>query len=215
MIISYLGHSSFKIKTNTATIIFDPYESNIGLHFPKQEADIVTISHNHSGHNNKAGIKNESCFFIENPGEYEVKEIMIRGFRTYHDSEQGAVKGLNTAYLIQAEGITICHLGDLGHELSEKLLKEFEIADVLMVPVGGLYTLDVTTASKTVHKLEPSIVLPMHYKTDGLITQFDQLATIEDFANKVNLSITKDEKLTVKDGSLPEEMMLYELEVKG
>jgi len=214
MIISYLGHSSFKIKTNTATLITDPFDSNVGIHFIKQEADIVTISHQHHDHNNKLGIKNESCFFIENPGEYEIKEVMIRSFKTFHDNENGAIRGINNIFLIQIEGITICHLGDLGHDLSDKLYKEIEATDVLMIPVGGVYTIDGTIAAKIVHKVEPSIVLPMHYKRNGLATQFDQLAGIEDFANKLNLAITPEEKLNVKDGNLPEEMMLYQLEVK-
>jgi len=213
MIISYLGHSSFKIKTNTATLITDPFESSTGLRFPKQEADIVTISHQHPGHNHKTGIRNENCFFIDAPGEYEVKDVMVRGFKTYHDSEQGIARGANTIYLIQTEGLTICHLGDLGHELPEKLLKEIESANVLMISASGKY-LNHDTAKKIIHKIEPSIVLPMHYKTAQHSATYTDNATLDEFVNKLNLTLTKEEKLNLKDGSLPEEMMVYELEVK-
>ena len=215
MIISYLGHSSFKIKTNTATLITDPFDNSTGLHFVKQESDIVTISHQHQDHNNKAGIKNDNCFFIENPGEYEIKDVMIRSYKTFHDSENGALRGENYIFLIQTEGQTICHLGDLGHELSDKIYKEIEATDILMIPVGGTYTIDASLAAKIVHKVEPSIVLPMHYKTAGLASRFDQLTSIDEFANKLNASITREEKLNVKDSSLPEETMVYQLEIKG
>ncbi len=214
MIIQYLGHSSFRIKTNNATIITDPFESSTGLRFPKQEADIVTISHSHPGHNHKAGVKNENCFFIENPGEYEVKEVMIRGFRTYHDGEQGVLKGANTVYLIQAEGLTICHLGDLAHEPSEKLFKELESANVLMISASGKYpSFDI--AKKIIHKIEPSIVLPMHYKTAQHSPTYNDNASLDEFINKLNLSISQEEKLNIKDVSLPEEMVVYQLEIKG
>jgi len=214
MIISYLGHSSFKIKTSTTTIITDPFDSSIGLRFPKQEADIATISHDHSDHSNKSGVKNENCFFVNAPGEYEIKEVMIRGFKAYHDNQGGNLLGGNIVYQIQAEGINICHLGDLGHEPSDKLFKELEMTDVLMIPASGKY-LSFETAKKIIHKIEPSIVLPMHFKTDQHVVDFADMATIDEFVNKLNMSLTKEEKLNLKEGSLPEEMTVYQLEVKN
>lgn len=211
MMITYLGHSSFKIKTTTATVVTDPFDSSIGLKFPKQEADIVTISHEHNDHSNKKGIKNKDCFFIEAPGEYEIKEVLMRGISTFHDNENGEKRGKNTIYLIQAEGLSICHLGDLGHELSDKVIKEIDMTDVLMIPVGGIYTIDPVVAAKICKKIEPSIILPMHYKKDGLSETFADLASLSDFCEKLGLEAQTEEKLNVREGTLPEEMTVINL----
>jgi L-ascorbate metabolism protein UlaG (beta-lactamase superfamily) len=211
MNITYIGHSSFKIRTINATLITDPFDSSIGKRFPKSEADIVSISHDHKDHSNREGIKNENCFFIDAPGEYEIKEVMIRAISTFHDNDQGQDRGKNIIFRIQAEGLNICHLGDLGHELSDKILKEIEATDVLMIPVGGVYTIDPSEAAKIVRKIEPSIVLPMHYKQEGLSATFAQLASLSDFANKLDLEPKQEDKLSIREGTLPDEMELIAL----
>ena len=212
MNITYLGHSSFRIKTSTGVIVTDPFDKKIGLHFPRKEADIVTISHGHSDHNNKTGIKNDDAFFVHGPGEYEIKDIMIKGIKTFHDDKNGEDRGMNTVYMMEIEDVTVTHLGDLGHELSAKQLKELETTDVLMIPVGGVYTIDPRVAINTIKHIEPSIVIPMHYKVDGMSEMFNQLATLDDFVKEFELEPNKMDKLTVSASSLPDEMELVVLE---
>jgi L-ascorbate metabolism protein UlaG (beta-lactamase superfamily) len=214
MQITYLGHSSFKIKTDTATIITDPYSFSVGLHYPKQKAEIVTISHDHEDHNNREGIVNEDCLFIDAPGEYEIKDIMIHGIRSYHDLSKGEDNGKNTVFVINAEGITLCHLGDLGHPLSAEELKEIGNVDVLFVPVGGVFTINASVAKDIVKKIDPSYVIAMHYKQEGLSEVFANMAPIETFVEELGLEPTNMEKLSVGVGSLPEEMELVLLERK-
>lgn len=211
MIISYIFHSSFKIKTDLATLITDPFDNSVGKIFPKQEADVVTITHNHQDHANKSGIKNDNCVFIDAPGEYEVKEIMIRGINTFHDDQNGTIRGKNTIYYFQAEGINICHLGDLGHDLSDSIIKEIEMTDVLMIPIGGIYTIGPAVAAKIVRKIEPSVILPMHYKTNGISEKFSTLSSLNEFCEKLGLEAQTEEKLNIHDNTLPEEMILVNL----
>jgi L-ascorbate metabolism protein UlaG (beta-lactamase superfamily) len=212
MNITYLGHSSFRIKASIATIITDPFDDSLGLHFPKKEADIVTVSHHHFDHENIKGLKNPDAFVIDAPGEYEIKEVMVKGISTFHDDKNGEERGLNTAYTMEVEGVHICHLGDLGHELSEKQLKEFEETDILMIPVGGVYTIDPKIAVSVIKAIDPSIVIPMHYKVPGLNDSFAQLATLEDFLSEFELAPTKTDKLVISSSTLPEEMELVVLQ---
>lgn len=166
MEINWLGHAAFSIHTKSATIIIDPFEDKIGLKWQKRDADILLVTHEHFDHNNQAGV--HAHFTAEGPGEYEVKEVAITGTRLFHDANKGADRGLITAYTIEAEGVTICHLSDLGHKLSGEQAEELSSVDILMVPVGGHFTIDGATAAEVVSQLEPRIVIPMHYQIDGL-----------------------------------------------
>lgn len=167
MEIKWLGHASFEVKSKAGTtIIIDPFDDAIGLKWKKRHADILLISHEHHDHNNQAGV--DAYFTAEGPGEYEVKEIPITAIRTYHDTETGAERGVNTCYSFVVDGLTVCHLGDLGHKLSGEQAEELSGADVLMVPVGGHYTIDGATAAEVVSQLEPQVVIPMHYQTPDL-----------------------------------------------
>ena len=215
MQITYLGHSSFKIKTKTATIVTDPYHKQVGFRFPKTRADICTISHFHFDHNFRGGIKNEDCFFIENPGEYEIKEIMIKGIQSCHDDEEGQKRGKNTIFLIQAENINICHLGDLGHSLADKDVKELEDVDILIIPIGGTYTIGPKRAVQLIKKIEPSIIIPVHYQQEGLGQDFAQLKPVDDFLAEIQMESKKSEKLILSStADLPEEMEIIQLDKK-
>ena len=171
MEISYLGHSCFKVKSKTGVVVTDPYWPMGSLKLPTVSADVVTLSHQHKDHNNAEAVagtaRRERPFVITAPGEYEVEGISVFGYPTYHDGKEGTERGGNVIYVIQAEGLRILHLGDLGHPLSEKLLDDLDTIDVVMVPVGGYYTIDGKTASDVVAAIEPSYVLPMHYKTSA------------------------------------------------
>lgn len=164
MEITYIGHSCFKIKGKDLSLVIDPYDQKIGYKLPKLEADIVLSTHDHFDHAN-VGAVTGSRFLIKGPGEYEISDVFINGLPTFHDDKNGAVRGKNTIYSIDIDGFTLLHLGDLGHELSDSTLENIGTVDVLMIPVGGFYTIDAETASKVISSIEPGFVLPMHYKT--------------------------------------------------
>ncbi|MBI4099962.1 MBL fold metallo-hydrolase, partial [Candidatus Microgenomates bacterium] len=159
-----LGHSSFRIKGKTATVVTDPYDpAMIGLKFPKlDDVDIVTVSHDHGDHNAIGNLPG-TPFVISGPGEYEVKGVTVVGVSTFHDDKDGADRGKNVVYNITVDGIRVCHLGDLGHKLTEAQVDAIGDVDVLLIPVGGTYTITSKTATEVVAQLEPLMVVPMHY----------------------------------------------------
>jgi len=212
MDITYLGHSSFKIKTKSATVVTDPFPDEIGIKFPKVTASIVTVSHTqHSDHNNVEGVS-EVKKVISGPGEYEVSDVSILGFPSFHDDSKGKEAGKNTIYVFETEGIRIAHLGDLGHKLSEEEVATLGDIDVLMIPVGGENTLDAKGASEVLRSIEPNITIPMHFKVPGLNKKvFERLAGVEEFVSETGLPVEKEKKLTLK-GLLGEEQKIVILE---
>ena len=172
MEITWLGHSCFKIKGKNGTVITDPYDSTIGYKLGKVGANIVTISHDHPGHNFASGIEGEPKV-ITGPGEYEIAGIFIYGVRTFHDTKKGAERGKNTCYLVEIDDIKVCHLGDLGHVPTAAQIDEISDADVLLVPIGGESTLDATTAVEVGNLMSPTVVIPMHYKTEASAVTLD------------------------------------------
>lgn len=212
MEISYLGHSAFKVKTKGATWVSDPYGSEIGLTLPSVSADVVTVSHR--GHKDHEAVelvsgttRRPKPFVIDEPGEYEVEGISVFGYQTWHDDKQGTLRGPNTIYLVQAEEIRILHLGDLGHSLDDKLLSELESVDVLMAPVGGHYTIDAKQVMELAGKLDPTYILPMHYRTDEHNQEvFGKLATRDEFVQYATLPSRSVKSLTLNKLSMPEDL---------
>lgn len=166
MDITYLGHASFRLKGKNATLVTDPFESSaVGLKFPKHTAcDIVTVSHGHPDHNAISQLEGNP-FVIDGPGEYEIKGVGIIGIGSYHDAQKGAERGKNTIYHIDIDGVRIVHLGDLGHTLSSAEVDALGEVDVLLVPVGGVYTITAAEAAQVVNDIEPDITIPMHFNT--------------------------------------------------
>lgn len=206
MVISWYGHSCFRIQSGETVIVTDPFNKEVGLTPPRQVgADIVIVSHQHSDHNNTAAIGG-SPFIVDGPGEYEVKSINIRGIFSYHDNVEGKERGRNTIYILEIEGIKICHLGDLGQKkLTDEQLDLIGDIDILMSPIGGVYTIDAEEAGGIINQIEPKIVIPMHYKIQGLNIKLDPL---DKFLKE--MGITKKEameKLTIKKKDLPTEGM--------
>jgi L-ascorbate metabolism protein UlaG (beta-lactamase superfamily) len=206
MEIQYLGHSSFKIKTLKVGIVTDPFDSvMVGMKFPKTEGDIVTISHSHADHNKideVSGVKR----VVEGPGEYEIMGVSIIGIASYHDNQKGLERGKNTIFIFELEGLRVAHLGDLGHVLSESTLSDMGDIDVLLIPVGGVYTIDATQAVEITKKIEPNIVIPMHYKTpDHASDTFEQLQPVDDFVKQLGLRVETLPKLVAKEGAQFEE----------
>ena len=182
MIITWHGQACFKIEGEKATIVTDPLGSDYGLKVPRLTADVVTVSHDHGDHSNIAAVKpvgEGKVFIISHPGEYEIKGVFIYGVTSFHDGSQGSERGLNNIYRIELDGISIGHLGDLGHTLEQSQLEKLEGVDILMIPVGGTYTIDGKEATKVISQIEPRIVIPMHYNIKGLKTpkKIDDLDT--------------------------------------
>jgi len=204
MEIIHLGHASFKIKGKTTSLLTDPFSPSMtGLKFPKVEADIVTISHNHEDHN-QASLVGGNPQVFSGPGEYETKGVKILGVATFHDSSAGSERGKNTVYQIKMDGLTLIHLGDLGHPLTAEEVEALNGVDILMVPVGGIYTLDGKGAAQVVAQLEPKIVIPMHYGAPGLRFNLD---SVDKFLKEMGKEmVTPQPKLVISKDKLPEEM---------
>jgi len=216
MEISYLGHSSFKIKGKKAVVVTDPYsKESTGIKFPKVEADIVTISHNHADHNQKDSVLG-SPFIVDGPGEYEIEDVSIFGISSFHDKKKGFERGKNTIYLIEMDGIRVCHLGDLGHQLYDRQIEELDGVDVLLIPVGGVYTIGPKEAGEVISQIEPKIVIPMHYNFPDLSQEiFGKMSTLEDFLREVGEKGEVLPKLSITRDSLPGETKIVILERKN
>ncbi len=225
MEIKYLGHSSFLIKTKTAKIVTDPFDPDIvGIKFPKTEADIITVSHQHKDHNhlkNITGINGIEPLIINMAGEFEKMSVRIFGFQSFHDKTQGSERGENILYKFEAEGISVLHCGDLGMVPEESFLELIGEVDILMVPVGGFYTIDSEEAVQLVKKVEPSVVIPMHYynpafaKTSaGEQKNFDQLTAVNEFTKKFGIeNLVPIPKLVYKKEEIEQEMKVIVLEI--
>jgi len=159
-------------------VLIDPFEDSLGLKLPTQEADIVLVTHGHPDHNNVKIAKGDP-FVIDSPGEYEVKSVFVQGITTFHDDVGGKERGLNTVYTIAVEGITLCHMGDFGQkELTPEQVEKIGQVDVLMIPVGGTYTINGKEAGKIISQIEPKIIIPMHYALPKLKPN---LAKVDEF----------------------------------
>jgi L-ascorbate metabolism protein UlaG (beta-lactamase superfamily) len=202
MTINWYGHSCFKITNQGGhlTIITDPFDKSVGLTPPRGNADIVTVSHDHSDHNNIQAISGQP-FIIDAPGEYEIKGIKIIGCSSYHDKKKGEERGLNTIYLMEIDKLRVCHLGDFGQErLTDRQLEALGQVDVLIVPVGGTYTIEAAEAVKVAEQLEPHLIIPMHYKLPGLKIN---LAGLDNFLKEMGLDKKPAlDKLTIKKKDL-------------
>lgn len=162
MKIAWLGHSSFQIK-NDSVLIMDPYDPKIGELPRGLSANVVTVSHQHFDHNYTDGVSGNPQV-IDGLGEFSIKGFEIKGIKSFHDNEGGKKRGENIIFRVLVEGLTICHMGDLGHILSPEQIQEIGKIDILMVPIGGFYTIDAAEAVQVVSQLKPRIVMPMHYK---------------------------------------------------
>lgn len=218
MQIKYLGHASYLIKTKAARVVTDPFDPRmVGLKFPKTETDIVTISHQHQDHNFLGQISGDPLV-VDWPGEFEKSGVRVFGYRTYHDKEQGAKRGENILYKIEAEDISLLHCGDLGMVLSEEMVDEIGEVDVIFIPVGGYYTIDASDAQEVVKRVEPSIVIPMHYGSPQLNQEtFKKLSPISDFLEKYGVSQNQSvDQLTLKKEDLvAEEMKVIILKISS
>lgn len=200
MDISWLGHSCFRINGRNGIVITDPYSPDLGYSLGKPTAHIVTVSHQHPGHSYVQGVGGEPRL-VTGPGEYEIGGILILGVATFHDDEKGQESGRNTTYVMEVDEVSICHLGDLGHTLTAGQIEEIDNVDVLLLPVGGMTTINAPVAAEVVRQLEPNVVIPMHYKTPALERELDP---VERFLKEIGVKETESQpKLSLTRSSLP------------
>lgn len=209
MEISWLGHACFRIKGAQSAVITDPYSPDLGYSLGKPTARIVTVSHQHPGHSYVQGVGGEPRLVIE-PGEYEIGGILIMGTATFHDEEQGQKRGKNTVYLMEVDEVSICHLGDLGHVLTTEQVEEIDNVDVLLLPVGGVSTINASIAAEVVRQLEPKVVVPMHYKTEVLKRE---LEPVDGFLKEMGVKeVNPQPKLSLTKANLPASTQVFLLE---
>jgi L-ascorbate metabolism protein UlaG (beta-lactamase superfamily) len=206
--IKWYGHSAFQITTEKGTrIIIDPYESGSfsgALSYGKieDEADIVLTSHDHADHNYTKDIRGKYKH-ISKAGDHEIKDVKIKAIPCFHDSLGGKKGGNNLIFVIAADGLNLVHMGDIGHALDPELLKKIGKVDILLLPVGGFFTIDAAMAQKIMNDIKPHVTVPMHYKTQKC--NFP-IAPVEDFTkNQANVHILKESSVVIKKETLSQE----------
>ena len=212
MKIKFLGHAAFLLTSDSGVrIITDPYKPGCfdgGIKYDPitEEADVVTISHEHDDHNETNIGGNPT--FVKSPDKLDIKEITISGVDVYHDTSEGKERGSNIIYKISIDGMSVVHLGDLGHALSPQEIEKIGHVDILLIPVGGYFTIDAAVADTIVAALKPKIVIPMHFKTEKCGFP---IAPIEDFIKNKDIKKITEELVITKD-QLPDTAKIYYLE---
>lgn len=211
MDITWLGHSCFRIKAKEATVVTDPCPPSSGYNIGKPTADIVTISHSDDNYSYVKGVAGKPVI-ISSPGEYEIHEAFITGITTYQDTEKGSGRGKNLSFVIEMEGLRVCHLGNLGHTPTAEQAEEMTGVDVLLIPVGGGDTIDGAKAAEIVSLLEARVVVPMHYKTDAYK---DGLEPPDRFLKELGASASEPQaKLSLNKTTVPMETKAILLDYK-
>ena len=174
MKITWYAHSCFLVETESGSAVLDPYApgSVPGLELPELEADLVLCSHEHSDHNYREGVKRSG----------KEASLHIEMLETFHDEKKGALRGPNTIHVLEAEGLRLVHLGDLGHMLSPEQIAALGRVDILLIPVGGYFTIGPDTAAELAEKLHPAITVPMHYRGEGF--GYEVIGPVEDFLRR-------------------------------
>jgi L-ascorbate metabolism protein UlaG (beta-lactamase superfamily) len=200
MEITWLGHACFRIKGSQSVVITDPFPPDLGYKLGDPTADVVTISHWHPSHSYYQGIRGEPRL-VKGPGEYEIAGVLILGLGTYHDSVKGQTRGKNTVYLMEVDGLAVCHLGDIGHILGDEAIEEMGNVDILMLPVGGVSTISPAMAAEIIRKVEPKVVIPMHFKTPATARD---LEPVDNFLKEMGMGqIEPRPKLNISKSNLP------------
>ena len=207
MDVTWLGQSCFRLRGKSAAVVTDPYPPALGPRL-KLDANLVTVSHGHEGHSHVPAVRD--AYVVEGPGEYEVAGVAVLGVPTYHDASRGTEHGLNTVYVIELDDVRVCHLGDLGHTLDDRVTEAIGNVDVLLVPVGGSRSLDGARAAEVVRQLEPRYVVPMHYAHPAIRRE---LAPVERFLKEMGAPEAEPQtKLTLQASSADAETKVVVLE---
>jgi L-ascorbate metabolism protein UlaG (beta-lactamase superfamily) len=203
MKIKCLGHAAFVITSDAGLkIITDPYETSPGLTYGEitESADVVTVSHGHLDHCNVAAVRGNPEV-VRRTGRSAAKGVEFNGIASYHDDAKGRLRGNNIIFCFEVDGIKVCHLGDLGHLLDDKQLAEIGSVDIVLIPVGGFFTIDARAASQVCDQLKPKVIIPMHYRTEK---SFPDIARVDEFIKgKSNVTRQDSSEVEFKAGELP------------
>jgi L-ascorbate metabolism protein UlaG (beta-lactamase superfamily) len=211
MEITWLGHACFRLKGKDSVVLMDPCPRSTGYHIGRQQADIVTVSHPHPEHSYVEAVMGAPRR-IDAPGEYEIGGVLITGVRTYHDGKKGAVRGRNTAFVVEVDEVRVCHLGDLGHVPTQEQSEALSDIDVLLVPVGGHTTIDAEAAAEIISQLEPKLVVPMHYATEAATARLDPL---DKFIKQMGISAPQPQpRLNLTRSALPSQTQVVVLDYR-
>lgn len=193
MKVQWLGHSCFRLEESTGTtIITDPYHSYVGYPMPEVECDAVSLSHNHDDHNYMGAIKNHPVI-LNTQGLFEVKGVHIRSLLTDHDKENGTLRGKNLVFQYRLDGVEVCHMGDIGEECNALLAEALVPVNVLLIPVGGNFTINAEEAKEYVDKLMPDVVIPMHFRTKEGNFNIDRVDSFLNLFDKEEIEYLEDD----------------------
>ncbi|MBI4039004.1 MBL fold metallo-hydrolase [Candidatus Daviesbacteria bacterium] len=209
MDIYWYGQACFRLKGKKTSVIIDPYDPQFtALKLPKDlVSEIILVTHDHKDHNYSRAVSNpqgEKAVEFNQPGEYEVAGVVITAISSFHDNSNGSERGKNNIFHLSIDNLNIVHLGDLGQsKLTEEQVVQIGQTDILLIPVGGIYTIDAKVASDIVSQLEPKIIIPMHYKIEGL--KFD-LESVDHFLKEMGAEgVIPQPKLSITKEKLPDE----------
>jgi L-ascorbate metabolism protein UlaG (beta-lactamase superfamily) len=211
MEILWYGHSCFRLKTRGAIVVCDPCGKQVGYSIPRMRADIVTISSDLPDYNNCALVQGDPKI-VRGPGEYEIKGVFITGISASQKKSKAPERPRNTFYLLDFDGLTVCHLGSLEHVPSQTQLQALADIDVLLIPVGAVTTLGANQAAEVIGLLQPKIVVPMHYKTKAVQAR---LEPVSKFLKEMGLpEATPRDSLDIDKSGLPSETQVVVLNYK-
>jgi len=212
MEITWYGQTCFRLsERGLATVVTDPYPPDVGLELSRPRAHIVTVSYDDPECHYTKGVRGPFKL-LDGPGEYEIGSVFITGNSTFANGKRGAARGLNTIFTFNFNGLTVCHLGRLGHVPTQSQVENLGAVNVLLVPVGGGGSLTPARASEVISLFEPSLVVPMYYKVQGLKTR---LGTLSRFLKEMGLEkVESQEMLKASRASLSEETQVVVLEPK-
>jgi L-ascorbate metabolism protein UlaG (beta-lactamase superfamily) len=197
---SWFGQSCFLCEGQGIRLVTDPPAAEVGYQLPQMAIDVATVSHGHFDHNNVKALRGAPAV-INTPGVHEVKGLRVEGLSTFHDNVSGAQRGPNVVFVWEMDGVRVCHLGDLGHLLDGETLQDLGRIDLLLIPVGGIYTVDAVTARQVVDQIQPRVVVPMHYQTPALSIK---LGGVDDFVRLFPLAqVRRDHELQVEQPGMP------------
>lgn len=205
----WFGQACFEIE-DSVTLVTDPHDGDsVGLNPPDTKGDIVTISHGHYDHaSGKDLVSNKDSVIIQGEADKTAKGVKVKSFHSFHDKSEGQARGENTIYRFEMDGFGICHLGDLGHMLSDEKIQRIKPIDVLLIPVGGKFTIDGREAADITRKLDPQVVIPMHYKVQGLKVP---ISGAEQFLGQMEGERKLEEMETLELEELPAEKKVVKL----
>lgn len=208
MKIKWYGHSCFGLEfSGGPCVVADPFDGHVGYPLCEAYADIVTTSHGHGDHSYVASVQGHPTV-LNRPGMFTFDDLMVKAVKSYHDADNGGRRGDNLIFIYESEGLKLAHLGDLGHEPDLKQCAALDGTDVMLIPIGGYYTIDTDTALKVIDRIRPKVVIPMHFKTPVMDFPISDETQFAKALNAVYLDGTELEITAENIGSLPAAIIL-------